>query len=1132
MFRQQEGFAQKAERRAAILNERLEAAERPVLADVDAAVVGGSFAGIACAAGLAKAGRRVMVIEPRTYLGREWSATMRYWLDLPASTDLGRGEPKGGGSAVQSGADNAALPSLIRYVLERSGADTAAGSPVPIHPDRFKRALEDLLEENGIDLIYATLPVAVMTERGRAAGLVVANKAGRQIVRCGLVVDATETALIAALCGEDVGGGRMAAASTETPAAGKPALAEYRRTLEFVGVDGEVESAIQVPESIGICDQRVRMRQGYRGAGHVLAEFGLMLPSANRMEADRDRERQARHVGIALAAHLIGSEPAFRKAVLAGASHELHGPVVAGNDAVADRGQHQGAACGTNGDRYACSLPGVYSLFLPDHRDGAFKLLCAVAASRTGADLAAAIAGGADPWENRRSTVGGTLPISPSLREDEAEEHSPISPSLREAETEERSPSSPSLRKSDASPSECEAPLGGPPEIRFRCEVEVLVVGGGSSGASAAIRAATEGRNTLLLDLNPGLGGTGTYGGVDSYWFGRRTGYMTRIQDAVATVQRMLHYKGHKWNIEAKSYALLKEAEMSGSDGLFNVITYDAIKTGNQVRGAVAATRWGPLAVEAKVVIDATGDGDVAVFAGASYVYGSEKDHAVMWYSLAQFEEPARVQNNFTSMVDVGGARDYTRAILAGRRRGSSGIHDHGIYVATRESRHVRGDVVMTLADQLLHRRWTDVVNVHFSNHDVKGVSGADWVNVGLIPPNLEIEIPYGMLLPQGLDGILVAGKAISATHDALPAIRMQSDLENLGAIAAIAASEAVRQGVPPRRIDVRALQARLARDGLLPAGTEDRQLAALKYTDEDLRQLVGRIETNPLFEYADMRMNEVYRERLPFVEIVSAGPRIVPILEKAIAEATGVRRIRLAQALSMLGSTAGVPALVEAIMRDLQGDALPVRTADIMYVQLPPDHGAMPDAAYLLYSLAQAKDKRSIPVWERVAERMQPVREEDFKDSLKGIYYFVDAVCQGAERLGDRGAIPALEEIHRNPWLNGLACPNGYQPDYFLERRAMLELALARALARCGSREGYEILIRYVGDARSLLSKQALLELCRLSEGEDRRCGSDPELWLRWLETDRPELETKPLNIQLDRVDGSEGMLRVTVRH
>ncbi len=141
----------------------------------------------------------------------------------------------------------------------------------------------------------------------------------------------------------------------------------------------------------------------------------------------------------------------------------------------------------------------------------------------------------------------------------------------------------------------------------------------------------------------------------------------------------------------------------------------------------------------------------------------------------------------------------------------------------------------MKLTDQLLQRRWPDVVNVHFSNHDVKGASGAPWVNVGLIPPNLEIESPYRMLLPRGLEGIHVAGKAISGTHDALPAIRMQSDLENLGAVAALAAATAARAGTTPRAIDVKALQARLAREGLVPADAPTRTLAPIRYTDEAL---------------------------------------------------------------------------------------------------------------------------------------------------------------------------------------------------------------------------------------------------------------------------------------------------------
>jgi hypothetical protein len=81
-----------------------------------------------------------------------------------------------------------------------------------------------------------------------------------------------------------------------------------------------------------------------------------------------------------------------------------------------------------------------------------------------------------------------------------------------------------------------------------------------------------------------------------------------------------------------------------------------------------------------------------------------------------------------------------------------------------------------------------------------------------------------------------------------------------------------------------------------------------------------------------------------------------------------------------------------------------------------------------------------------------------------------VVAVCQGAERLGDRAAVTVLHQIHQIPLFNDQVCVVGVQADYFLERRAMLELGIGRALARCDSESGYEILITYLIDTRSLL--------------------------------------------------------------
>lgn len=1088
---------------------RIPAGDVPVIAEADVAVIGASFAGIACALALAECGRSVAVIEPRTYPGRELTATLRPWLgtaeaDEPAlvrtvreRAGFGRGGAATGAMNVPDAANVSRMKDAANAPANRTAdAPLASGGETPLHPDRLKLCLEDALEAAGIDWLYASMPIDIVLDGGCIAGVVIANKAGRQVVRCAAVADATETRLAARLCGWP--GAAPAAAAT----------ALYRRTLEWTGVGAVPFGLLPVPERLSLAGGAIRLRPGCRGAGHVYAELALVLPAACSLEADRFRESEARHRSVRLAEYLANEVPAFGRAVWSASSHELYGPL---------------PLSGTAADLFAAApyaMPDMPSGGIPDLPEGLHLLsgsgdragclpLDAAEAARAGERLARSILAETSgtirqsAWPSHPSVASAAFAAAPSAAAAaSAEVRIPPGTHDRPART-------------------VRLPETALPVAR---RASVLVAGGGSSGASASITAAREGMDTVLIDLNPGLGGTGTYGGVDSYWFGRRTGFAATIHDAVKKVQQAIRYKGHKWNIEAKAYALLNEAERAGVETVLGAVTFGAVTAGDRVCGAAAATRWGPLAVTADAVIDATGDGDLAAFAGAPFVYGSERDHTVMWYSLAQIAEPAKIRNNFTSMVNVSDIRDYTRAIRAGRRRGPD-CHDHGIYVAPRESRHVLGDVVMRLTDQLLQRRWPDIVNIHFSNHDVKGVSGADWINIGLIPPNLEIEVPYRIMLPQGLEGLLVAGKAVSATHDALPAIRMQADLENLGAVAALAAAMAVREGTTPRAIDVASLQRRLVSEGLLPEETLTRTLAPVTYSDAELERLADSIEADrPLYDYANMRMNEVYRGRIPFVEICSVGPRIVPVLERQLERSEGTKRLRTAQALAMLESPAAVPVLVEAIVRELEGrDELPVREADMLYVQLPPDHGAMPDAAYLLYSLAQTRDERAIPVWERVVDLMK-AEEDDFRDMRKGLFYYVDAVCQGAERLGSPAAVPVLRRLHAFPALRGQQCKRGVQADYFPERRAMLELAIGRALARCACPDGYAVLIDYLEDVRSLLAGQALLELRRLS---GKSFGAEPERWRSWLRERRADLLPQPMTLKLDREENAEALPR-----
>jgi ribulose 1,5-bisphosphate synthetase/thiazole synthase len=1016
--------------------------ELPVLRTAEVVVCGGSFAGVSVALELTRAGRKVLLIESRTYLGREIGAHLRPW--LPAT-------------------DPASTPELIR-----SFAPTiAAGAETPLWMDKVKLAVEDAVLQAGVGLLYASFPVGLHRD-----GLVIANKSGRQVIRCEALVDATETAMIA----------RLAGASFESA----PASARYHRTIEYDGAGELSPWEIRVPRELELAGG-VQVHQGYRGAGHVLLEFTMDLPvGAFDYSSWMKREIEARKRTFRLAAWLAANHPAFAKAYLAHTSYELAGPLGAALAGRPGRGLQS----------FETPVRGVWCLEgarLSSAEQRAFE--GPIGRTKLGQVFAKAfLESGASAQRGESFQVRaetGSAPGQYEVREWPAPQ--------------------PGRRYDRVSASPTAVPV-----VR---DVDVLVAGGGTSGATAAIVAAREGMRTVVTDMNPGLGGTGTIAGVDSYWFGRQVGYSARMTERVAEVHKSIGLpegKGRhdKWNIEAKMFAQLKEAESAGVDVCFRALTFaTVVEQGNRVRGAIAATSYGLLGVLAKVVIDASGDGDLAAFAGAEFVCQSAMDHIGMWHNFAQFVKPGRNANHFTSSVEISNIEDCTRAMLAGRRRGKD-CHDHGIYIAPRETRHITGDVTLTLTDLLRHRAWSDVINIHYGNSDMKGKATSQWLSSGLIPPNLDAEISYRMLLPKTLENILIAGKAFSATHDGLAGARFQADLENLGGVVALAAAKAVKEKRSPRNIDVRELQVRLVKEGVLPQSVLTRTLKARRYSDDQLRGLVkAMLADMPLLGYQETYEDEALDKAIPFVEVCTAGPRVVPFLLEAL-EARPSRSILLAQALALCGSTAGVPLLIEQIERSLRSaDRLPPLTRKILHANIPPDQGAMPDAAYLLYSLGMVPDARALRLWSMVADLLSPTPEQ-FRSRTESPFHYVDAVCYGAERLGSRDALPILAKMHSHELLRNQRMLTGFQADYLVERQAMLELGIAKAMARCGGQKGYEVLIDYLDDNRAALAEQAHLNLCRIT---GVNYGFDRASWLRWLEKQNGTFELRPLRVDLD---------------
>ncbi|UNS95512.1 FAD-dependent oxidoreductase [Streptomyces tubbatahanensis] len=1036
---------------------RLPGRALPVLFDVDVAVLGGTLTGVAAAVELAGAGRSVVVLEHGYMLGGELTAANRPWLTTPED-----GHPP---------------PPLLAGLLPPG---TPPGRHLPLRPTAWKLHLEETLTAAGGQVLYGVDPLALHHgEAGEGRGVVIAGKSGRQLVRCTRLLDATGNHPVIHGAGRRAGGrGRGGVWSVE-----------FDRVAEEAG---EAARLAHHPAAAG-----ARFVDGCRGQGHL---YALLATTGDRWSALR------------AAGTLLREHPAFRHAVLGALGTRPLAARAASGRSLPDPVR-----------------PGVWCAPAPLLAMTAdAPLLDPFAAVGNGVDLARAMApaprgpiAGPAPTADAVSTADASLTADASPTADAAP--SVAAPPCALAEPVRLPcPSSGTLRTGEQDapqrgrryPRERVADVGVP----FGATVDVLVVGGGPSGASAAWTAAEEGARVALVEAGPGPGGAGTYGGVPSYWFGRREGWAARLRTEVHRTHRALGLRGGvgRWTVEAKAFALHQALHRAGVHNVYDARACAVLCEGDRVVGAVFAGDLGPFAVRARVVVDATGDADLAAWAGAPCTYGAAGTHTVMWSSLGRIEAPGVSRNDFGGLADATDVVDVTRAVLAARRRGRR-MHDHAPAPAGRESRHLRGQVVLTLTDQLTGRRWPDVVSVHFSNHDLKGKGEALWPQLGLIPPNLLVQVPYRALLPRGVTGLLVAGKALSATHDALPALRMQADMENLGHVAGLAAARCAAARVVPDELPVAALQAELVRRGRLPAeapsasppgtgtGIDPAGTTTGTATAQDTAELIRELASHaPLHTYADMGRREVFHGRIPFVLLAldTRTGTTDALAEALVREPVPGVRLLLGQLLALRGRPEGSRELLRHLAGRLAGSGLPPRTSRIREAQLPPDQSAMPDEVYLLHTLAFARAPGVLALWRRVAELVD-ADEETFRDPARSPFAWVDAVCAGAERWGDPAAVPVLEALHGRPALRDQQRGGRVvEPDDVQERRALLELGIGRALAACGSGDGYRVLLRYLTDNRALLAEQAHTRLAALT-GVD--LGKDPQAWAAHLAAHPP---------------------------
>jgi glycine/D-amino acid oxidase-like deaminating enzyme len=134
--------------------------------------------------------------------------------------------------------------------------------------------------------------------------------------------------------------------------------------------------------------------------------------------------------------------------------------------------------------------------------------------------------------------------------------------------------------------------------------------------------------------------------------------------------------------------------------------------------------------------------------------------------------------------------------------------------IGIRESRRIVGEYTLTRDDVLSGRSFDDAVARSAYPIDIHNPAGSG-TTTHRLPAGATYEIPYRCLVPRVVDGLLVAGRCISTTHEALASTRLTPTVMTLGQAAGTAAALAVRAGIEPRALDAAALRERLIRDGV-----------------------------------------------------------------------------------------------------------------------------------------------------------------------------------------------------------------------------------------------------------------------------------------------------------------------------
>lgn len=423
-------------------------------------------------------------------------------------------------------------------------------------------------------------------------------------------------------------------------------------------------------------------------------------------------------------------------------------------------------------------------------------------------------------------------------------------------------------------------------------ETDVVVCGGGPAGIGAALAAARNGARTLVLEDQICLGGMATSGMLNRLgpYHDQREMIVGGIPMEIlrTLVQRGMAKEPHPcspddvenywvaFDPEAMKLLLDEKVEEAGAEVLFKTLVVGVVvRDGKWLKGVLVETKSGRYAILARIVVDATGDGDVAARAGADFRLGRDGDGLVQPVTLmskvlnedwaiaypyvnshqeqllplaakrgndfvwAGMDNILRAEETYYNgvhvhRIDGTDVRDITRAAIEMRRklwRNLEVLREHvpgcarasmcatASLLGVRESRRIIGDYVLTIEDVLEGRQFADQIarySCYVDIHQIDPKQKQSPYAGRRLEPGVSYGLPYRCLLPRGVENLLVVGRCFSATHEALASARMIPACMAMGEAAGTAAALSLKADVSPRALDRNDLRCRLKSQGVL----------------------------------------------------------------------------------------------------------------------------------------------------------------------------------------------------------------------------------------------------------------------------------------------------------------------------